>query len=485
MERALIPAVKDNYLSRIDPLLSVNTIAKRTGKEEWSLRHRPVLSQDIDYTGNVAGCVYTTDYYGTDQLAVTYTASNYYYTYSTTTQTIADTNINTDTLPVIKEVSSTAPSAIVIQFSGGNLLSSSDVGAVYLATDRTSAASKITDVDMPGNDGTQLCRGVAFLDGFTFVANLSGKIYNSTVDDPTAWAALDFLTAENVDDKALYLGNHLNHVVLISNKSIEFFYNAANATGSPLSVRQDMFHQFRPKNTNAITEVGDTIFMVGSKPNERQGLWVLDGFKLNKLSNSIVDEWIEDQTQAIPSKISIPGYADHLVIEGDSATLALNLEVGTWHYWTTNGGGLGIYGATNGGYVVTNNGGLLASWQDTTFSTTTELGNSLDDCYFITHPWDGNTTNRKRLKYLMLLHYPTADSDESPNNVGVSWRDTNLLDSSGIDVSTFTTVRNMDASTMDSRLYRLGITRQRIFKIDLNTTTIAKGLEVAFDYLRG
>jgi len=83
----------------------------------------------------------------------------------------------------------------------------------------------ISDGDFP--DGAT---HVTYLDGY-FIVNSPGsdEVYVSALEDPTAWAALDFTVAEaNPDDVLAVAANHKD-LYLIGSVTTEVYYNSGNA----------------------------------------------------------------------------------------------------------------------------------------------------------------------------------------------------------------------------------------------------------------
>lgn len=94
----------------------------------------------------------------------------------------------------------------------------------------------ITDMHGLANFPASIVRGWAYLDGYLFVMTPDNKIYGSTnLDDPTVWDLLNVIIARNGSDRSIALAKHKEYVAALKERSTEFFYNAGNATGSPLS----------------------------------------------------------------------------------------------------------------------------------------------------------------------------------------------------------------------------------------------------------
>ncbi len=93
------------------------------------------------------------------------------------------------------------------------------------------AGTEITDVDFP----TPHLPFPVYLDGYLFVAKKdTGDIYNSNLNDASAWTAGDFVSSEVYPDDIQALVKSENTLLVIGLHGSEFFYDAANAIGSPL-----------------------------------------------------------------------------------------------------------------------------------------------------------------------------------------------------------------------------------------------------------
>jgi len=105
----------------------------------------------------------------------------------------------------------------------------------------TTAGTEITSADFP----TPHCPFPVFMDGYLFVAKSGTQdIYNSNLDDPALWTAGDYISAEMYPDKIVALSKNNNYIYALGSNSIEYFYDAAVATGSPLGRHDSAVQQF-------------------------------------------------------------------------------------------------------------------------------------------------------------------------------------------------------------------------------------------------
>lgn len=107
--------------------------------------------------------------------------------------------------------------------------------------------SKVIDADAPVPIGPMV-----EMSGFIFVAqNNSQKIWNSDLNSIASWTATSFLsanlTAGRLNGVSRLKNNIIGHVV----DSLQFFYNAGNAAGSPLSSMPDSAKRFGSSTTTS------------------------------------------------------------------------------------------------------------------------------------------------------------------------------------------------------------------------------------------
>ena len=131
--------------------------------------------------------------------------------------------------------------------------------------------------------------GIVYLDGYFLVMDINGAIYNSGIDDPSTWGALDFITAQKEDGQGIALAKSREYVVALKEWSTELFYNAANATGSPLGPVDTGFAQVGCANGWSVAEIDGSIIWVGQSRAGGRGVWMRDGINSVKVSTPDVD----------------------------------------------------------------------------------------------------------------------------------------------------------------------------------------------------
>lgn len=175
-----------------------------------------------------------------------------------------------------------------------------------------------------------------FLDGYLFIVEAgTADIWNSNLNDPLAYTAGDFITAEMLPDQVLWLSRLNNYLVVVGNQSIEYFWDAAIATGSPLQ-RNDTPVKLNGLIGGAAT-LGNTIFMVASKNSSQPDVFILEDFKMTPIGNEAIRRHLFGiNTTSITSirgaLISMHGHNLYLLNTG-TRTYIYDIESKLWTRW--------------------------------------------------------------------------------------------------------------------------------------------------------
>ena len=260
--------------------------------------------------------------------------------------------------------------------------------AAYLANGASRyTMTQITDADYPSNT----VRGCAFLDGRFFVMTPEGEIYQSALENVASWSALEFIQSQIESGEGIYLAKYQSYIVTLKDWSIEFFYDAANATGSILSPVQNAAAQIGCAHDDSVKEVAGTIVWMGqTRDGFGRGIFRLNGMSPEKISTPQVEKILDsDSLATIYSWSANVGshllYGVTLVTTG--VTLVFDFSTQLWSfftYLTSSGVNKTISAITAGGVVTATSHGysdgdivLLAStntdfngWHVVTTATT-------------------------------------------------------------------------------------------------------------------
>lgn len=336
--------------------------------------------------------------------------------------------------------------------------------------DTTGTVTAITDVDFPSPHVIS----PVFLDGYVILAKGS-DLYSCDVDDPSSWNASNFVSAESFPDPVVGLARQNNQIVAFGRTSTEFFYNAANASGSPFNRNEAALIQVGCASADSICQAERYCTFVGQSATGEHAYWLLDGFQPKKVSDESVERIISSETShdAITGfSLRISGHMFYLMnLPNANRTLLYDHDERLWHEW--DGADLG-----NPGYrkrfamdytTDCENGFIYGQWNDNgwvVYIDPTKGLDYLDDntIYNIGVVWrtnkiDMDTLNRKRLHSIRLFT-DQVDFPDLPIYLYMSdndYRDFIQIGNS----SSIPMAHDIDAQPI---LYRLGEFRRRSFQ---------------------
>lgn len=122
--------------------------------------------------------------------------------------------------------------------------------------------AKILDADFVTSGST--VTAFVDMDGYVFYANADGYIYNSNLNSVTAYTSGDRIAAQLSPDPANAIARQKNNVVCWGVSSMEVFFNAANATGSPLSRSPQVSSRIGALDQRSVCSLADDIYYITS-----------------------------------------------------------------------------------------------------------------------------------------------------------------------------------------------------------------------------
>jgi hypothetical protein len=295
-----------------------------------------------------------------------------------------------------------------------------------------------------------------FIDGYMLLplANTL-DVYNSDVDNIYGWGSSNFVSAEMWPDNVLGLARQNNQILAFGHYSSEFFYDAANATGSPMARNEGTALQIGCAAPYAVYENERFLIFIGQSESGGRAVWQLEGFSPKKVSTEAIERILDEEGTSITTA---NGYGvrtkGHLlfVINLTSCTLVYDVEEKVWHEWSSNNAGSHvaftynyISDPMNGKSTLLHNsdGYLYILDPDVFQDNATSI---LADAY--TSKYDGSTMNRKFMHNLNVV----GDLDST---FTIRWSDD--------DYATWNTFLNL--SPTRPFVSRCGSFRRRAFNI--------------------
>jgi len=203
---------------------------------------------------------------------------------------------------------------------------------LYVFNTTTLANTQVTDPDLPSPHAAS----PVFLDGYLFLVKTgTGDIYNSNLNDPAAWTPSNFISAEIEPDQLLDIAKLNNYLVVFGRQSIEYFWDAGNATGSPLQ-RNDTPVKFNGY-IGGLVPFGNQIFYVGTDNDGQPDVFMLEDFNMKSIGNESITRYMRSVNyQTFPTiTAAVLGALGHsfYVLNIGLITYVYNIESKNWSQW--------------------------------------------------------------------------------------------------------------------------------------------------------
>lgn len=180
--------------------------------------------------------------------------------------------------------------------------------------------------------------GAVYLDGYFFVMDQNAVIYNCGLGAPATWNALDFITANIEPGSGVAIAKSQNYVIALKSWSTEFFYDAGNPTGSPLSPVLSAFTLVGCASGESVANIGGTVMFVSKTRQKGRAVHMMSGQTQEKISTPDIERILNaDTMQNVYSYgVRISGHMFYVLGLRDSGlTLVYDFTSKTWGQWTS------------------------------------------------------------------------------------------------------------------------------------------------------
>lgn len=172
-----------------------------------------------------------------------------------------------------------------------------------------------------------------YLDGYLFLLKSGSQdVYNSDLDDPSAWNN-EYISAEMSPDYATSIAKIANYIVVFGSDSIEFLYNAQNSGGSPLGRNDTVYKHVGYAGGKA--DYGNKLYFIGKNESGSTDIFVLEETKLTPIGNLQVTRTLNRQTTTntpLGAVVAFNGKT-HYVFTYGNITFAYNTENDMYCIW--------------------------------------------------------------------------------------------------------------------------------------------------------
>jgi len=313
-----------------------------------------------------------------------------------------------------------------------------------------------------------------FLDGYLFLVKAgTADIYNSALNDPLAYTAGEFISCEMFPDTVLKFAKLNNYLVAFGSGSIEYFWDAGNASGSPLQ-RNDTPVKL-VGYLGGYAQSGNKIYFVGNTNTATPEIYVLEDFKIEAVGEETVRRYLESLTTELSSILgnvtSLMGH-DFYVMNVGTLTYIMDLKTKKWSRWAYKQNSnfpLATSISVKSNTTYTSAVFFTGDTQLLKFSPTIYQDNGVNfTARVITEKQMYDTYNQKVMHRVVVV----GDRPDVNANILLSWSDD--------DYKTFNTPRTINLNQVMPSTHRLGNFRRRAFKLEFteNAPMRLDGLEV-------
>ena len=324
--------------------------------------------------------------------------------------------------------------------------------------------TQITDLDFP----TPHVPFPVFIDGYLLVAKAgTDDLYNSDQNTALSWTPGSFITAELYPDSIVALAKNNNYCYTIGANTIEFFYDAGIASGSPFQRNDAAVQQMGCPAPNTVVETDKEVIFVGSTGNGGFTVWTLDGFNPKEVGYPSLRECLDAEGANIANAtaycIRASGHKWY-ILQLTSRTWVYDLNERLWHEWTYGDAttkfpfNFGCDGGTGAAQLLHDSNGNVVALLETiaTDQITSSAGIPIY-CELTTCKQDMDSINRKDcLRLTMLGMAPQVGN--TPMTIQYS----------DDDYQTWSNARTLNINGTLSSITQLGKFRRRAWKFTYN-----------------
>lgn len=222
------------------------------------------------------------------------------------------------------------------QVSGGAPRLGLGNGVAAYTTDGATV-TQIPDVDFPAT----FYKGWAYLDKTTYVMTSPNKIYGSGLDDLSDWDLLNLIEAQIAPDTGVGMNKQLVYAIAFKQWTTEVFYDAVNATGSPLSPVQGAKLNFGCASIDTVQEVDGVLYWVCTNRNSSPQILAMDNLKAQIISTSAIERLISnaDFSQCYSWAVKEWGHWFYgVTFKNNNLTLVYDIKEKMWAQWSDTDG---------------------------------------------------------------------------------------------------------------------------------------------------
>lgn len=269
------------------------------------------------------------------------------------------------------------------------------------------------DTDFPATT----VKGIVYLNGASYVMNVSAEIWGSIINEVAtadAWSALNFIAAQMEPDAGVALAKQLVYIISMNEWSTEVFFDAGNATGSPLGNVQGSKIGYGCANADSVQRMGDVLVWMSREKEAFEQISLMEQLNHQVISTPAIDRLLRgaDTSEVYSLQIKLDGHYFYiLTLPNSNLTLVYDLVQNWWYQWTDADGNYWPFvDATcdNAGHIILqheDNGKIY--YFNSSYYNDDDQDITVD---IYTPNFDANTVRRKTLSMMHFVRDQTPGS---------------------------------------------------------------------------
>lgn len=261
----------------------------------------------------------------------------------------------------------------------------------------------IVDAQFPSNR----ILGSAYLDATTYVGTTAAVLWASDLDDPQAWDGLNFLTARIEPDRGVAVAKQLVYVIFFKEWTTEVFYDAENASGSPLGPVQGAKVGWGCASARSVQCIDDTLLWLATTRSAQAQVIMMANLKAEVVSTPAIERLLDNVvfTNVYSWTLKDEGHTFYVLTSVEAnVTLAFDIRERRWSQWTDASGNylpiIASAATSSNTHLVQHVSNGKVYVMDRTY---TNDNGSIITVDLYTPNWDGGLDRRKHLNALRVL----------------------------------------------------------------------------------
>jgi hypothetical protein len=350
-------------------------------------------------------------------------------------------------------------------------------GTNLIQIDSSNAITYCVDPDLPTPHDPNLI----FIDGYILLAKTgTSDFYNSDNNAPLSWTAGNFLSAEIEASTIKRLFKISNYIVAATEETLEYFWDAGIATGSPFQ-RNDTPVK-RISFLGAAAQDQNTTYFIGKELNAGYQVYKMYDFKCDPIGSQTICRFLNtvatNYTSWVGNIITYQGHKFYVINVGGTLTYCMDLDTGLWTRLAYQANSTFNIARAHGLRTTSSNSSIFALNDGTSawyiFNEAQYQDNGINyTCQITTDSCDFGTLNKKSMSRVSLyVDRPSADS-----YILIQWSDD--------DYQTFNTGQLVNLNQDLCCARQLGNFRQRSFKLTYTDNALLRIQGMVADINKG